>query len=83
MINLGDEVVDTVSGFSGVAVARHDYLNGCSRFSVQPKIGKDGKLPDTASFDEPQLKVTKPAKVPPGSRLTGGPEKFMPTARSE
>lgn len=81
MVKLGDEVVDTVSGFSGIAVSKTDYLNGCSRISVQPAVGKDGKLPDYATFDAPQLKVTKAAKVPIGSRLTGGPDRFMPTAR--
>lgn len=83
MIDLGDEVQDVVTGFVGVAVARHDYLNGCSRFSVQPKVGKDGKVPEAVTFDEPQLKVTKAKKVPLGSRITGGPEKYMPAIRRE
>lgn len=78
---LGDEVRDVVSGFRGIAVAEHNYLNGCTRFSVQPKIGEDGKLPDTATFDAPQLELVKKEVAPPGNRLTGGPEKFMPRKR--
>lgn len=72
---LGKMVIDTVSGFTGVAVAEHSYLNGCMRVSVQPKIDKDGKLPDVQSFDAPQLKIIEEV-VSVGDRTTGGPEKF-------
>jgi len=57
MINLGDEVIDTVSGFKGVAISSHHYLNGCTIITIQPKISKDGKLPEAQAFDEPQLKI--------------------------
>lgn len=36
MINLGDEVQDTVTGFQGIAVSRHVYLQGCDRITIQP-----------------------------------------------
>lgn len=78
MINLGDEVKDKVSGFRGVAVARHEYLQGCLRISVQPPIDKDGKLPDALAFDEPQLVVVKTARVATGQRDTGGPAPYLP-----
>lgn len=82
MVKLGDEVKDTVSGFQGVAVARHMYLNGCHRISVQPPVDKDGKLPDTQSFDEPQLVVVeKSVTVEEESKNTGGPEKYMDEGR--
>jgi hypothetical protein len=36
-------VKDTITGYSGIVVARHEYLNGCLRFSLQPdKLDKDG-----------------------------------------
>lgn len=77
MVSLGDEVKDKVSGFRGVAIARHIYLQGCNRISVQPKTDKEGKLPEAVTFDEPLLEVTKAAKVkgqePEAPR--GGPEK--------
>lgn len=75
-IKLGDKVKDEVSGFEGVAVARHEYLNGCFRISVQPAVGKDGKLPESATFDEPNIRLLKSAKVAVGRRDTGGPEKY-------
>lgn len=81
-INLGDKVKDTVSGFAGVVTCRHEYLNGCARLSIQPPVNKDGTLPEERSFDEPQLKVTKPRVVKEGSKRKGGPERSMPTARS-
>ena len=79
MVNLGDEVTDTVSGFKGIAVSRHSYLQGCDRISIQPSIDKNGKLMDSESFDEPQLKVLKTKKVKQGPRITGGPEKYSDT----
>ena len=63
MVQLGDKVKDTVSGFIGIAVSKHTYLQGCDRISVQPLIDKEGKLPEVQAFDEPQLEVLKPKKV--------------------
>ena len=80
-IALGDKVKDTISGFIGVAVSFHDYLNGCRRISIQPPITKDKKLPEAATFDEPQLEIVKPKKVPKGSTKTGGPDKYMDEGR--
>lgn len=72
MIKLGDKVKDTVTGFTGVAVARTEWLNGCTRWNIQPPMKKDGTLPQCESFDEPQLEVLKPSFF---SRKTdtGGP----------
>lgn len=81
MVKLGDEVRDTVSGFKGVAVGEHIYLQGCKRITVQPKIGSDGKLPDTQSFDEPQLEVIKAKIAKPVKRDTGGPMPYKDIRR--
>jgi hypothetical protein len=81
MVNLGDLVKDKVSGFIGVAVARHDYLNGCSRLTVQPAVSDCGILPDEKTFDEPQLEVVLAKKVKGGPKDTGGPERHMPQPR--
>ena len=81
-VTLGDTVKDTVSGFEGVAVSKHLYLNGCARISVQPKYNKkDQKLPDSQTFDEPQLKIMKKKTVPQGSKRPGGPEKYSDKGR--
>ena len=81
MVNLGDKVKDEVSGFTGIAVSCHSYLNGCNRITVQPAIDKDKKLPKSATFDEPQLKVMKTKVVKLGSKLTGGTNKYMDEGR--
>jgi len=85
MIQLGEKVKDTVSGFEGIAVASHHYLQGCNRITVQPPVDKDGKLPDPQSFDEPQLvKVGDgllPAITVPPIRKPGGPSKFEDSRR--
>ena len=63
-VNLGDKVKDKVSGFTGIATARHEYLNGCVRISVDSdKLGKEGAKIEGYVFDEPQLDIVKPAKV--------------------
>lgn len=73
-INLGDEVVDTVTGFSGVVICRMTWLHGCDRLIVQPKgTNKEGKRFENDTFDEPQLKVVRKNKVKEGDHKTGGP----------
>jgi hypothetical protein len=73
-ITLGDEVIDTVTGFKGIAVARTTWISGCDRITVQPAgITKEGKLFDTFAFDEPTLKIVKKKKVEEKSHKTGGP----------
>ena len=84
MVELGDEVKDTVTGFIGIVVARHQYLYGCTRISVQPPVDKDGKVPDSHGFDEPQLEILKPKKTPvatPEERWVGGPFHTLPQAK--
>jgi hypothetical protein len=75
MIDLGSEVEDSISGFKGISVAKHLYINGCTRITVQPKVDKDGKLPETQTFDEPQLIETSDKRIT-GKNNTGGPEKY-------
>ncbi len=86
-VKLGDMVKDTVTGFEGVAIARHSYLQGCDRISVQPVLGKDKTMPSQEGFDEPQLEVTKAGfAIPdpkPSKARTGGPDKHPDTLRSE
>ena len=78
MINLGDEVKDKVSGFKGIAVAKHIYMQGCSRITVQPSINKDKTLPADQTFDEPLLLAVNVKKVKSVDTINnpGGPEKY-------
>jgi len=86
-VELGDKVKDTVSGFIGIAVSRHIYLQGCHRISVQPEVDKDGKCPESQGFDEPQLIIVKsgvvkaePEPIAPKVR-TGGPMPYADTSK--
>ena len=73
IINLGDKAKDKVTGFEGIAVARTEWLNGCTRIGLQSDKLKDGLPTDIHTFDEPQLILLKTRVVPIGSRDTGGP----------
>jgi hypothetical protein len=81
MVILGDVVKDKISGFKGVAVSRHSYLNGCDRISVQPLVDKKGKISESVTFDEPQLKTIAKQKGLIGSKKTGGTDKYMDEGR--
>lgn len=78
-VKLGQEVVDTVSGFTGIAIARTDWLNGCARIIVQPPVDKEGKLPEDKQFDEPQMAIVNETPHPRGPTNTGGPTSSKPS----
>lgn len=79
-IELGSKVRCKVTGFTGIAIARTQWLTGCMRITVQPQeLDKDGKTRDTGCFDEPMLEVlSAPAKTkihahPQTATSPGGP----------
>lgn len=65
---LGQEVVDTLSGFEGTTVVRVHYLSGRIDYVVQPKVAKDKptEYPDNLSFASYTLKAKEvpPLKLP-------------------
>lgn len=73
MIKLGDKVKDKVTGFTGIAIARTEWLNGCIRVTVQPDKLADGKIAASETIDEPQLTLVKAAAVKVAVSDTGGP----------
>lgn len=54
-INCGDTVKDTLSGLTGVVVARTEWMYGCVRLAVQPSGSKDGRPYEPFWVDEPQV----------------------------
>lgn len=78
MINLGDEVKCSITGFKGIAIGLTEYIYGCKRVGVQPRVDKDGKHAECQWFDEPQLQVLKKNKIENGSSKTGGPLPSVP-----
>lgn len=72
-IKLGSKVKCKVTGFSGTVTSRAEHLNGCNRYSVQPSVDKDMKLPDCYWIDEVQLEIIEEPKVEHAAVETGGP----------
>ena len=84
MINLGDTVKDPITGYTGIAVERVKFLQGCDRIGIQaPVVIKKGEVPvvpDLYFVDIVQLKVIKQCgikavkakKKDPGGRSTMG-----------
>lgn len=57
-MKLGDRMKDKVSGFEGIAISKHEYLNGCVRYSLNAEKLEAGK-PLIETFDREQLEVTQ------------------------
>lgn len=62
-IERGDEAFCLVTGFKGVVVSESHYLQGQTRFEIQPPVDKDGKIPDSFMFDECSLQIIFKNKV--------------------
>lgn len=56
-INLGDRVVDNLTGFTGLVVARTEYLTGCSQILVLPNIDKNSEYPNGVWIDVERLDI--------------------------
>ena len=71
----GQEVRDVVSGFTGIVDCSSLWLNGCRRYSVQPKIKEgDNALPQSIWLDEESLeKVSDGVNKKIKPTKTGGP----------
>jgi len=81
MVNLGDKVRDVVTGLTGIAVGRTQYLQGCARIAVQPQELKDGKPVEASWFDEPQLEVVEVGAIKPKGEKPGGPAYLVDPGR--
>ena len=71
-IKLGDKVKCKITGFTGVAVAKTEFLNGCIQFMVAPKGDKKNKMPEEIGIDEQSLEIIK-VKKKVVKRDNGGP----------
>lgn len=79
-INLGEKVEDVITGAVGIAVTRHDFLNGCAYLEVQGECGKDAKVPAPDWFPHFRLKkigqgITKMLPKPAPATATAAPKK--------
>lgn len=68
----GIEVESNISGFKGMITSRAQHLHSCNRYYVNPKVDKDGKLPDGYWFDEAEIIEIEPATLEPQNTNRGG-----------
>jgi len=73
MINLGDKVKDTITGFYGVVVGVTNWLDGCRRIGIQAIELKDGKPFDIEWFDEQRI-ISLVDKKHKSTAKSGGPQ---------
>jgi len=70
--NLGTEVKDTITGYSGIVIARCQWLHNCNTYGVKSKTLKEGVPIPCEYFDEPSLETISTKKFEE-HRGTGGP----------
>jgi uncharacterized metal-binding protein len=75
---LGSKLKCKVTGFTGIAVARIVYINGCIQYCVKPKIDKEGKMPEGEYIDVGQLELVRATTRKFKSTPTGGPQRDCP-----
>lgn len=55
MIQLGDKVTDSLTGFTGIAHQRLSSLTGCDQIAVVARSEDSNKMPQSIWFDEDRL----------------------------
>lgn len=70
-INLGAMYRDRVTGFTGIAMSRTEYLNGCQRVCLQSRELKDGKPMDGQIFDTEDLELIDSGVTQSGNQTSG------------
>jgi hypothetical protein len=76
-IALGAKVRDSITGFTGRATSRVEYITGCVQYGVLPEVKADGSYPNAEYIDEQRLEVIG-EPVAQASRPTGGPQRDAP-----
>lgn len=70
-VKLGQVYTDSITGFTGVATSKTEFLHGCVRVGLTPKELRDGKPIEAQVFDEQQLDAESTVKA-------GGPGDPLP-----
>lgn len=69
-IELGQKYRDTISGFTGTATSRHEYLYGCIRVGLTG-LSVDGRAPEELLFDEQSIETVQGEKPTPTAKAGG------------
>lgn len=59
-IALGSKVRDRVTGFSGIAISKVIYLNGCVQYCIKPPIKDNGTMIEGEYVDSQRVEVVGP-----------------------
>lgn len=76
-VKLGNTYRDRISGFTGVATARYEYLYGCVRVNLEGPTAEGGK-PTEHVVDEQRL-LNLDGTHPEPSATTGGTRSDPPS----
>jgi len=71
-IKLGDKVRCKHTGFTGIATAKTEFINGCIQILVAPKWDGKSSTLEEMGIDSQSLEVVKKKKKPK-VRRNGGP----------
>ena len=86
MINLGDKVRDSISGYEGIVIGIGitEWLHQCRRIGIQPTaLDKDGKPMAIEWIDEPQCVVVEELNQAPTEKAENGGPKDSPTRNAD
>ena len=72
MIKLGEKVKETITGYTGIVMARTAYLTGCTQVALAGKVLKDGTVPEWQWFDEKRCVSISKTVVDLEKEDTGG-----------
>lgn len=72
-MNLGDKVRDRITGFTGILIAKTEWLNGCVRAVIQPQALEKGKVIEATTFDINQLELLEPNSFAQPKQITETP----------
>ncbi|MEE9364842.1 MAG: hypothetical protein V3U92_19755 [Cellulophaga sp.] len=77
-IKLGSKVRCIYSGFTGTAVYKTEFINGCVQYGVLPEVKGDNKPIDEVGIDSQSLElVKKPTKKRETSQKGGATTSAM------
>ena len=77
MIELGDKVKCKWSGFTGVVVGMHYYINGCNQYTILPKCKDKNEPAKEEAIDEQNLEIVEKNKKPIEKEEVGGPSRIV------
>jgi len=68
---MGAKVKDTLSGFTGVVIARSEHMTGCNQVFVLPESDKANEMKDGNWIDIERIELIEDRAVELSARRTG------------